>query len=58
MTKKVKRLHFNIDEKLATRFKEHIDLVGYDQGKLVEKILKNFLKRMKIYDQKLHGQAN
>jgi hypothetical protein len=47
MAKKVKRLHFNIDEKLATRFKEHIDLVGYDQGKLVEKILKNFLKKMK-----------
>ena len=47
MTKKVKRLHFKIDEKLATRFKEHVDLVGYDQGKLVEKILKNFLKKMK-----------
>jgi low affinity Fe/Cu permease len=47
MAKKVKRLHFKIDEKLATRFKEHVDLVGYDQGKLVEKILKNFLKKMK-----------
>jgi len=44
MAKKVKRLHFKIDEKLATRFKEHVDLVGYDQGKLVEK---NFLKKMK-----------
>ncbi len=47
MAKKVKRLHFKIDEKLATRFKEHVDLVGYDQGKLVEKILKNFLIKMK-----------
>jgi len=47
MVKKVKRLHFEIDEKLATRFKEHVDLVGYDQGKLVEKILKNFLKKVK-----------
>ena len=47
MAKKVKRLHFKIDEKLATRFKEHVDLVGYDQGKLIEKILKNFLKKMK-----------
>ena len=47
MARKVKRLHFEIDEKLATRFKEHIDLVGYDQGKLVEKILKSFLKKVK-----------
>ena len=47
MAKKVKRLHFEIDEKLATRFREHVDLVGYDSGKLVEKILKNFLKKMK-----------
>lgn len=47
MAKKVKRLHFEIDEKLATRFREHVELVGYDSGKLVEKILKNFLKKMK-----------
>ncbi len=47
MAKKVKRLHFEIDEKLATRFREHVELVGYDPGKLVEKILKNFLKKMK-----------
>jgi hypothetical protein len=47
MGKKVKRLHFEIDEKLATRLKEHVELVGYDQSKLVEKILKNFLKKMK-----------
>lgn len=47
MAKKVKRLHFEIDEKLAKRFREHIDSVGYDPGKLVEKILKNFLKKMK-----------
>jgi len=47
MGKKVKRLHFEIDEKLATKFREHVELVGYDPGKLVEKILKNFLKKMK-----------
>ena len=47
MAKKVKRLHFKIDEKLETRFKEHVDLVGYDKGKIDEKILKNFLKKMK-----------
>ncbi len=50
MAKKVKRLHFEIDEKLAKRFKDHVDLVGYDQGKLIEKILKSFLKKMKSND--------
>ena len=47
MTKKVKRLHFEIDEEIAKRFKEHVELVGYDPAKLVEKILKNFLKKVK-----------
>ncbi len=47
MAKKLKRLQFKIDEEVANRFKEHVDLVGYDQGKLVEKILKSFLKRIK-----------
>ena len=47
MDKKLKRLHFAIDEKIAKRFKEHIDSVGYDQGKLVERILINFLKKEK-----------
>ncbi len=47
MSKKVKRLHFKVDERIAKRFKEHIDLVGYDTSKLIEKILKNFLKKMK-----------
>ena len=47
MAKKVKRLQFEIDEKLAKRFRDHVDSVGYDPGKLVEKILINFLKKMK-----------
>lgn len=42
-----KRLHFEIDETIANRLTEHVDSVGYDKSKLIEKILKSFLKRMK-----------
>lgn len=41
------RLHLYLDEKVASAFMKHIDLVGYDKSKLFEKILRDFLDKNK-----------
>jgi hypothetical protein len=42
-----KRMHITIDEEIVERLKKHVESVGYDTSKLVESILKNFLKKVK-----------
>jgi len=46
-SKKSKRIYFTIDEEIVDRLKVHVESVGYDTSKLVESILKNFLKKVK-----------
>lgn len=38
-------LYLILDDDIITRYKEHLDMVGYDKNKLFEKIIIDFLKR-------------
>lgn len=40
-------MFITIDEEIVERLKKHVELVGYDTSKLVESIIKNFLKKVK-----------
>lgn len=43
--KNKKKLVITASEDIVKRFREHIELVGYNQSLLIEKILKDFLKK-------------
>jgi hypothetical protein len=38
-------LYLILNDDIITRYKEHLDEVGYDKNKLFEKIIIDFLKR-------------
>jgi hypothetical protein len=38
-------LYLTLDDEIINRYKEHLDMVGYDKNKLFEKIIIDFLKR-------------
>jgi len=38
-------LYLTLDNEIIERYKEHLDLVGYDKNKLFERIIVDFLKK-------------
>jgi hypothetical protein len=41
-------LYLTLDNEIINRYKEHLDMVGYDKNKLFEKIIIDFLKKNDI----------
>jgi hypothetical protein len=40
-----KNIFLLLDDEIVTRYKEHLDKVGYDKNKLFERIIIDFLKK-------------
>jgi len=38
-------LYLTLDNEIINRYKEHLDMVGYDKNKLFERIIIDFLKK-------------
>ena len=41
-------LYLTLDNEIINRYKEHLDMVGYDKNKLFERIIIDFLKKNDI----------
>ena len=38
-------LYLTLNDEIINRYKEHLDMVGYDKNKLFERIIIDFLKK-------------